>query len=246
MNSKRSSGVVVGGIIVALLGMVLVFTYAGRVRAGAGVTTGNAASAFVAVNDIPAGTRWEDMSGALKKRDVPADVRPATAVSTDSQLNGKSSVQGIAKGTIITTQQFNVSSSGGLEIPPGQNAVTINLGVPQAVARYIQAGADTNVYVSYKSLPQAGNPADATVTQLLLSNVKVLANRPMLTGAEETADAAAAGAASGEILLTLALTPDQAEKLIFAKENGSIWLGLVNPGDTPVTSGGRTFRTALV
>lgn len=244
--NKRSSGVVVGGIIVALLGMVLVFTYAGRVRAGAGVTAGNAATAFVAVNDIPAGTRWEDMSGALKKRDVPADVRPVTAVSTDSQLNGKSTVQGIAKGTIITTQQFNTSSSGGLEIPPGQNAVTINLGVPQAVARYIQAGADTNVYVTYKALPQAGTPADATVTQLLLSNVKVLANRPMLTGAEETADAAAAGGTTGEILLTLALTPDQAEKLIFAKENGSIWLGLVNPGDAPVTSGGRNFRTALV
>ncbi|HEX2180409.1 MAG TPA: Flp pilus assembly protein CpaB, partial [Actinomycetota bacterium] len=220
--NKRSNGVVVGGIIVALLGMVLVFTYAGRVRAGAGVS-GAAGTAYVATNDIPAGTRWEDMVGALKKRDVPADVRPATAVTTTNQLEGKSSIQSIAKGTIVTTTQFNTSSSGGLDIPAGQNAVTVNLGVPQAVARYIQPGAETNVYVTYKGLPTAPNAADGTVTKLLLSNVKVLANQPLLTQSEETADAASAPT-TGEILLTMALTPDQAEKLIFAKENGSLWL----------------------
>jgi pilus assembly protein CpaB len=242
--NKRSNGVVVGGIIVALLGMVLVFTYAGRVKAGAGVS-GGASSAYVATNDIPAGTRWEDMVGALKKKEVPGDVRPATAVSTTTQLNGKSSIQSIAKGTIVTTTQFNTSSSGGLDIPAGQNAVTINLGVPQAVARYIQPGAETNVYVTYKGLPTTPNAADGTVTKLLLSNVKVLANQPLQPASADTAEAANTSPA-GEILLTMSLTPDQAEKLIFAKENGSLWLGLVHPGDAPVTSGGRTFRTALV
>ncbi|HEX2052253.1 MAG TPA: Flp pilus assembly protein CpaB [Actinomycetota bacterium] len=241
--NKRSNGVVVGGIIVALVGMVLVFMYAGRVRAGAGVS-GAAGTAFVATNDIPAGTRWEDMVGALKRREVPADVRPATAVTSTNQLEGRSAIRGIAKGEIVTTTQFNTSSSGGLDIPAGQNAVTINLGVPQAVARYIQPGSETNVYVTYKGLPTAGNPADAVVTKLLLSNVKVLANQPMRTPTEETAENAAPQ--GNEILLTLALNPQQAEQLIFAKENGSVWLGLVHPGDAPVTSGGRTFRTALV
>ena len=242
--NKRSSGVVVAGIVVALLGMVLVFTYAGRVRAGAGVS-GAAGTAYVATNDIPAGTRWEDMVGALKKKDVPADVRPTTAVATTSQLNGKSAIRGIAKGEIVTTSQFNTSSSGGLDIPAGKNAVTVNLTVPQAVARYIQPGADTNVYVSYKGLPTAGNPADANVTKLLLSNIKVLANQPMQAPTAEAADAAAANQGN-EILLTLSLTPDEAERLIFAKENGTLHMGLVHPGDAPVTSGGRTFRTALV
>jgi pilus assembly protein CpaB len=243
MNNKRSSGVVVGGIIVALLGMVLVFMYSGRIKADAGVV-GNS-GAFVATSDIPVGTRWEDAVGALKKRDVPSDTRPTDAVATASQLNGKSSLQRISKGTIVTTSQFNTSSSGGLDIPAGQNAVTVNLGVPQAVARYIQAGAETNVYVTYKGLPTAGNPADANITKLLLSNIKVLANQPLQTQAEETSDAAAP-AATGEILLTLALTPDQAEKLIFAKENGALWFGLVHPGDAPAVTGGRTYKTALV
>lgn len=242
--NKRSSGVVVAGIVVALLGMVLVFTYAGRVRAGAGVS-GAAGTAYVATNDIPAGTRWEDMVGALKKKDVPADVRPATAVATTSQLNGKAAIRGIAKGEIVTTTQFNTSSSGGLDIPAGKNAVTVNLTVPQAVARYIQPGADANVYVSYKGLPSVANPAEANVTKLLLSNIKVLANQPMQAPTAEAADAAVANQGN-EVLLTLSLTPDEAEKLIFAKENGALHLGLVRPGDAPVTSAGRTFKTALV
>jgi pilus assembly protein CpaB len=183
--------------------------------------------------------------GALKKKDVPADVRPATAVATTSQLNGKAAIRGIAKGEIVTTSQFNTSSSGGLDIPAGKNAVTVNLTVPQAVARYIQPGADANVYVSYKGLPTAGNPADANVTKLLLSNIKVLANQPMQAPTAEAADAATANQGN-EVLLTLSLSPDEAEKLIFAKENGSLHLGLVHPGDAPVTSAGRTFKTALV
>jgi len=247
MNNKRSGTVVAGGIAVALLGMLLVFVYAGRVKAGAGVT-GGTGTAFVATTDIPMGTRWEDMSGALERKSVPSEVRPVTAVTGENQLNGRSTIQSITKGQIITSSQFNVSSTGGLDIPAGQNGVTINLGTPQGVARYIQPGADVNVYVTYKQLPGVTNPADAVVTKLVLSNIKVLANQIKLPTEEEAAEAQAAGQASptAEILLTVAVTPDQAEKLIFAKENGSVWLGLVNPGDAPVTSGGRTFRTALI
>jgi pilus assembly protein CpaB len=247
MNNKRSGTVVAGGIAVALLGMILVFVYAGRVKAGAGVT-GGTGTAFVATTDVPMGTRWEDMSGALERKNVPADVRPVTAVTSENQLNGRSTVQSIAKGQVITTSQFNVSSTGGLDIPTGHNGVTINLGAPQGVARFVQPGSDVNVYVTYKQLPGVTNPADAVVTKLALSNVKVLANQIKLPTEEEAAEAAASGQASptAEILLTVAVTPDQAEKLIFAKENGSVWLGLVNPGDAPVTSGGRTFRTALI
>lgn len=239
--NRKSGSVVAGGVIVALLGVMLVFVYAGNVRSGA--TTVSAGSAFVATSDIPVGTRWEDAVGTFKKRDVPSDVKPVTAVTSDAQLNGRSAARAITAGEVITTTQFNTSGTGGLDIPAGQNAVTINLGVPQAVARYIQTGSEINAYVTYKGLPTESNPADATITKLLLSNVKVLANRPMTTQAQETAEGQQTGT---EILLTLALTPDQAEQLIFAKENGSVWLGLVHQGDAPVTSGGRTFRSALV
>ncbi|MBW3591712.1 MAG: Flp pilus assembly protein CpaB [Actinobacteria bacterium] len=241
--NRRSGTVAAGGVIVALLGMLLVFVYAGQVRSGAGVSTG-AGSAFVATTDIPVGSRFEDVAASLKKKDMPDDVLPSTAITAEDQLNGRSSVQNIAKGEIITSTQFNTSSTGGLDIPAGTNAVTINLGVPQGVARYIQPGAETNVYVTYKDRPDVGNGAESTVTQLVLSNVKVLANRPAALNVNQ--EQAEEAGQTAEILLTVAVTPDEAEKLIFAKENGFVWLGLVNPGDAPVASGGRTFSSALI
>lgn len=241
--NKRSNAIVVGGLVVALLGMLMVFVYARSVKAEAGLTAGG--TAFVATTDVPVGTRWEDMTSAVKRESIDDDRRPAGAVTSVSQLNGRTAARAISKGEVVTTSQFNASASGGLDIPVGQNAVTINLSVPAGVARYVQAGSTTNVYVTFKGLPGASAP-DSVLTKLLLSNIKVLANRTAVAPGEEESSSSTRVGATGDILLTLAVTPEQAEKLIFAKENGSLWFGLVNPGNPPVTTTGRTFRSALV
>jgi pilus assembly protein CpaB len=244
---KRSTTVLITGVVVALLGMLLVFVYAGRVkaRAGAGAGLGPTAPAFVATADIPVGTSWEAMQETVRKQPVPGGLRPSTAVSKATQVAGKTSVQAISKGEVLTRNQFTAASSGSIDIPKGHNAVTINFAPPQGVGRYIQPGARTNVFATFKTMPGTTNPAEGAVTKLLLTNVRVLANQPAASGGEESATVTPSG--SGEILLTLAVTPDQAEKLIFAKENGSLWLGLMRPGDTPAApSTGRTFRTALI
>ncbi len=49
------------------------------------------------------------------------------------------------------------------------------------------------------------------------------------TTAEGEAAAPAEEATPGNIVLTLELSPDQAEKLAFAHENGSVWWTLVPP-----------------
>jgi pilus assembly protein CpaB len=239
MQQTRSRTLVVAGVAVALIGAIAVFAYAkgvtGRVAGEPGVP------AFVASRDIPAGTKWEDASSGLTKRNVPASLRPASYVSSPEQLTGRTSVRAIAKGEVLTKSHFGKSASApaaGLQIPPGHNAVTMNMGTPQGVAHYVQAGDLVNIYVTIK-----GTPAAPTITKLLLPNVQVLANRSAT--AQERAGSAASATSSGEMLLTLALTPDQAEKTIFSRENGSLWFGLVHPGDAPAATGGRTAATVL-
>ncbi|MDQ4148854.1 MAG: Flp pilus assembly protein CpaB [Actinomycetota bacterium] len=238
---KRSNAIVVGGVFVALLGMLLVFVYA---RGGAaGTTLGGGTPAFVTTTDIPVGTRWEDMRNLVEQRSVSERERPASAVISPTQLNGRTASQSIRRGQVITTNQFT-SPSGGLDIPPGQNAITINLSVPAGVARYVQAGSLTNIYATFKGVPGINSAADSVVTKLILSNVKVLANR--IAGPVEEQQSSNVANPTGDVLLTLALTPQDAEKLIFAKENGNLWFGLVNPDNPPVTTTGRTFRSALI
>ena len=236
MLQMRSRTIVLAGVTVALIGAVAVFVYARSVTARVGDES--AVSAYVATKDIPAGTSFDKAASSISRRDVPTSLRPAGAVSKPQQVAGRTSVRRITKGEVITTSQFGKSETApasGLEIPPKHNAVTMNLAPPQGVAHYAQAGDLVNIYTTIKNA--AGN---GSVTKLLLSNVQVLANRSATTAQSEGV------AGSGEVLLTLSLTPGQAEKVIFAKENGSLWFGLVRPGDDPATTGaGRTASNVL-
>lgn len=230
----RSSTIIAAGAIVAVLGAVMVFAYARSVSGQtAGVPT---VPAWVATSDIPAGTPWEQARTHLDEQRVPETMRPGSAVTDTSSLDGLLSVRPISSGEVLTTSQFGAerASPVTLEVPPGRNGVTLNVGVPQGVARHVGAGDLVNVYVSFKGAEDTG-----TVTKLMLSNVQVLA-------AGLPGSATAPGATgSGEVLLTLALTPDDAERAIFAKENGSLWIGLVNPTDPPAVTTGRSFDDVL-
>ncbi|HVL81231.1 MAG TPA: Flp pilus assembly protein CpaB [Actinomycetota bacterium] len=232
----RSTTIIAAGVVTALIGALTVFAYARSVQ---GQTGGrDAVSAFVATSDIPAGAKWEDASVAEKE--VPADVRPASAVTSRDQLAGRTAVRAISAGEVVTTAAFGASDhapAGGLGIPPGHNAVTINVGAPQGVARFVQPGDLVNVFASFKG---AADVRPATVTKLILSNVQVLQNR----SASEVASRTGAES-SGELLITVAVTPADAEQLIFAKENASLWLGLVHAGDGPASTTGATAQSVI-
>ncbi|HEX2179303.1 MAG TPA: Flp pilus assembly protein CpaB [Actinomycetota bacterium] len=243
---KRSKIVVVGGAVLAILGMLLAYVYtasAGKAEASAPAAEGGTADAYVATGDLTIGTVWEDLADLVEKRPVPVALRPPGAISDPEQVKGKTLVRSMAKGEVLTTVQFNPTGAESLKIPDGQRALTLSLPAPQGVADYIQPGAKADIFVTFKGLPGATNPIDATLTQLLLSNVTVLANRRALP-----AEALAEGTPppdGGDILLTFAVTVEQAEKIIFAKENGALWLTLMNPDDPPGVGTGRTYRTAL-
>jgi pilus assembly protein CpaB len=243
---KRSKIVVAGGGVLAVLGMLLAYMYtagAGKAAESATVPGGETAEAYVATADLTIGTVWEDLAGVVEKRPVPVSLRPPGAITDPDQVRGKTLVRSMARGEVLTTVQFNPTGAESLKIPNGQRALTLSLPAPQGVADYIQPGAKADIFVTFKGLPGATNPVDATLTQLLLSNVTVLANRRALP-----AEALAEGAPppdGGDILLTFAVTVEQAEKIIFAKENGALWLTLMNPEDPPGVGAGRTYRTAL-
>jgi pilus assembly protein CpaB len=240
---KRSNLMAAAGVLASLIGMLFVFVYTARVKASAGTQLAATSTAFVATSDIAPGTSWENMTGSVKEQKVPPELRPASAVSEPDELEGKASVRTISRGEIVTRLQFDATRSGSLPTPKGYDAVTINVGSAQGVAQYVQPGVKANIYVSFKGAPTT-DPADGVVTKLLLSNVAVLANRAANPGAAE--GEAEQPDAGSDVLLTLAVTPEQAEKLIFAKENGSIWLGLPHSDNGVATTSGRTFKTVLL
>jgi Flp pilus assembly protein CpaB len=233
----RPGTIIAGGVVVAVLGALMVFAY-GRSVEGKAIPVGDTA-VIVATQDIAPGTAWEQAVGSFSQRKVPDFVKPSNAVTKLDALNGRKSVRSIGKGEVVTSAQFGAGDAppaSGLEIPPGHNAVTIDVPLPQGVARYPQPGDLVNVYGSFK-LGEEGPVG--TVTKLLLSNVQVLSVQT--AGSDPKVKTPSAGS----VLMTLALTPDAAERVIFSKENGSLWFGLVRPGDGPAATSGRGFTNVL-
>jgi len=57
---------------------------------------------------------------------------------------------------------------------------------------------------------------------------------------------AVAAPVTTDVFFTLALSPQDAEKVIFAQTYEALWYGLVHPGDGPATSAGQTFKSLYV
>jgi Flp pilus assembly protein CpaB len=224
---SRSTTIIGAGVAVALLGAILVFVYARNLQGTAGATGAPTYAAYVATTPITAGTSASAINAAVKQSSVPASARPADTVTQLSQLTGLVTLRKIEPGEVITTSQFGTAGTpstdtSGLSIPAGFNAITVNVPIPQNVAGYVSPGDKVNVYMMSHDI------GGANAAWLLLSGVTVLATVP-----EGTPAVANPAPATGAEYLTLALTPPDSEKLVFAEAFEQVWFGLVHPGDGP-------------
>lgn len=229
--------------MLTLLGMLLSYVYTQGARQDARAVAENTSaadvSAWVAGADLVIGSTWEEISLNVSRQEVPAGLRPVDAISDPEQIEGKALVRNVSRGEVLTTAQFNNDGAENLNIPEGTSALTLSLDFPQGVGDYIQPGAKTNFFVTVKDSSPEG-----VLTQLLLSDIPVLANRRALSP-QDVAEGRAPDD-GGPLLLTFAVTLEQAEKIIFARENGSLWLTLQRPGAPALQGVGQTFGTFLL
>ena len=242
---NRSNTIIAAGVAVAVIGALMVFLYARSLRGTAGAT-GTTASAWVATTQIASGTKAEAISTSVKQTGVPVAARPADAITAVSQLSGQAALRTINPGEVISASEFGAAgtpstSTGGLAIPAGHNAITITTPVPNGVAGYVSPGDQVNIFVTNH---------DSQAARLLLSNVTVLstvqANQGVVKAAagSTTAGASTSNApATGDFFFTLSLTPQDAEKIVFAQTYETLYFGLIHPGDGPATTPGQTLPT---
>jgi pilus assembly protein CpaB len=233
---SRSTTIIGAGVAVAILGAVLVFAYARSLQGSAGAT-GTNVGAYVATSAIPTGTKGSSLPSFIKTANVPSAARPADALTSLTQVSTLVALRNISAGEVISASQFGSAGTPntdttGLTIPAGKNAITVTSPVPQAVAGYVSPGDLVNIYLTTKAGDQGA--------RLLLSNISVLATVPANT--PKVASGAAAPQ-TGDVYFTLALSPQEAEKIIFSQTYESLWYGLVHPGDGPVATTGQTVKT---
>ena len=218
-------------LVVALLGVVGVVVYAqaadGRAVAGQASQT-----VFIAKAEVPMGTTAADAvsqklivpeqvvtkgvpQGALKA--VTADI--AKLVATSSILPGE----------IVLTSRFGAlpSQANTQVIPAGKIAITISLTDPQRIAPLLTPQSHIVIFDTLGSKSGGTTATAPQVTRILLPDVEVIGvgNQTAQPAPAATATPAAQQQASSAALVTVAVSPADAQMLVHAVQTGNLLYG---------------------
>jgi pilus assembly protein CpaB len=175
----------------------------------------------VAADDIQVGARIEEHD--VRIANLPPSSLPANTYDRRSKVLGHGVVVPIAKGEFILPSKLAGEDAGaGLPslIPNGMRAVSVRVNEVVSVAGFVTPG--TRVDVLLTGTPEGGNDQQTTT---VLQNVRVIA-------AGHTLEHSATGEAQNTAVITLLVSPDDAQRLTLASSQGHIQLALRSPLDT--------------
>jgi pilus assembly protein CpaB len=209
-------------VAAAAAGGVLLFMNGVRERAEAGRIT---ADVIVATRDIPAGQELSVLidEGVFRTKSVDVEDLVPGAITDVYQLQGQRTGYPIlAEEQIVAARLAGPLQAGGgvLGIPDGFQAASITLEPQRAVAGAIQQGDHVEVFGTFSA-----RSAGTLATHVVIEDALVLAV------ARPASDDLGSGSTG---TVTLAVTPEQAALLIFAQEQGHVWLTLLPPNQVGV------------
>lgn len=231
MNRKRAFLILFLGLVSGLVATVWAYK---------NLSDGNRAPSQSASSQLEAIVRMKDnvaQGDEITKEHIeiarlPASLVPEKAVRKIEEVAGRVALFDLSKGEpVLLTKLAPPGSPRGLaaKLAPGMRAMTIRVNEVIGVAGFIMAGSRVDVLVTLDPDEKAGG--GGTISKVVLQNVEVLA-----VGQNPDPKDTKATKAS---VVTLAVTPAQAEALSLAATKGSIFLTLRNTRDdtSPDTPG---------
>jgi pilus assembly protein CpaB len=211
---------------------------------------------LIAQKQVPAGTTWSDAvrGGYFSQENVPASAAPSSALSsTDASVpSDEVATADIASGQIVLRPMFGTKTptTGVLAIPKGMQALSVTLPANADVAGFVQSGSQVAIYTTFKiakpttsngnsgvQTGDTGGGADIYATKLLLPRVDVIA-----TSQDAPSDLnggkSAGNTSSNNVLLTLSVTQQQAERVILAQQMGTLYMSLLSDSSVTNEDGG--------
>ncbi len=176
---------------------------------------------IVAATDLQVGAKVEERD--IKIIRIPGSDLPPGAPRRRADVLGHGVIVPISKGEFILPNRLAGENAGsGLPslIPPGMRAVSVRVNEVVSVAGFVTPGTRVDVLLT-------GTPGTAgeQQTTTVLQNVAVLASG-------HTLERTSTGEAQTTAVITLLVSPDDAQRLTLASAQGHIQLALRNPLDT--------------
>jgi pilus assembly protein CpaB len=215
---------VLAAVVVGLIGVgsVMIYASAADSRAVAGQRL---QTVFVAAKLVPSGTSAADAvaQGLIVSTRAAAQGVPAGALGTVNNATGKLlALSAIAPGEYVLASRFGSTPLGqqAIQVPSGQVAVSVSLPEPARVGTFVTPGSHIVIYDTYGQDPNKQ-------TLVLLKDVLVIAvGSTSLAAPSPASGQAAAPAAASSVLVTVALAPNSATRLVHAAQTGSCYASL--------------------
>src|SRR6202049_4538709 len=209
------------GVLALALGFVAsVYVYR-TLQSKTGPGSDSGVDVIVAADDLQVGARVEEHDIKIIK--IPAADLPPGSPRRRSDVLGHGVIVPISKGEFILPSRLSGENAGaGLPslIPPVMRAVSVRVNEVVSVAEFVTPG--TRVDVLLTGTPGGGAEQQTTT---VLQNIAVLASG-------HTLERTATGEAQTTAVITLLVSPDDAQRLTLASSEGHIQLALRNPLDT--------------
>ncbi len=255
--TRRAIAFIVAAIL-AIVAALAVYSYLRGVENRAAEEADEVVG-YVAVQRIEPGTLADTaiQLGAVEERAIPRSLLAEGAVTDLSQVTGRVVEEVILPGDQLQSDRFAAPGQQVqvLTIPPDHQAMSVQVGIPPGVSKFLRAGD----HISMIALLDVPDPDGGTVAvedpetgettteeatepraQFLLQDVEILAVGQRVPPTDEQ-PAGGTAESAGDVLLTVAVTPDEAEQLAFATLTGELYFTLLPEDETePVATTGRT------
>jgi pilus assembly protein CpaB len=186
---------------------------------------------------VPSGTTLKDavQTGLIVKTSVVAKGKPVGALgAVDGSNGGLFALSDIQPGEYVLADRFGVKPVGtkAIEVPAGQVAVSISLADPARVGTFLTPGSKVVLYDTYtpktaSAQNETSSAATVQQTRVLLDDVLVIAmGQASLTPAPPVAGEGEAAAPVAGALMTVAVTPADAVRLVHGIQTGTLYAAL--------------------
>jgi pilus assembly protein CpaB len=238
MTSKRTVVVAVA-VAVGVVASVLSYVFLNNAQNNA-YHNAKLVNAYVITKAIPRTLSGADAAngGYLQQKKVPAEFRPASAITRLTSIRNESANSNLPAGEIVVSGMFvspdTIASVAAETVPTGDVAISVSVDQVHAVAGLIQPGDKVDILLDIN-----GNQETT-----LYQQVPVLAVGTTLVPAPGTAPSGTqTTATTASNVITFAVTPAAAARIALADSNGGgvtggIYLALEaagNPAAAPTT-----------
>ena len=222
MRNKRLIIALAGAVLCGVLGVMLVTRYLANVQA----YTRDLGNVVVAKVEIPLGEKIT--ADQLTLAPIPNGSAPEGAFRKIAEVEGRVAITPIGVREPVTAIKLAPEGVGGglsAVIPEGYRAMTVKVDDIVGVSGFVMPGSYVDVVAVIVPQPQQNTQSQGPISKIVLQHIKVLASGPKIDSPENQREPTNAKA------VTLQVTPEQAEKLVLAANEGKLQLVMRNYSD---------------